>query len=230
MGLFLLPGYGLLGAFDGTKAATRTGLMVNMIPEKGLAYARITFLISYVGLVFITEITYGREYGIWRGGPQSAKGKSLNHLPQFLKELDIALPAIALADTGKDLQHLLYAFPAGVALTAGFLFEKIQEIAGHIHHTGVLVHYNHPAGPHDRPNLCQFVKINPQIQILLRDTSAGRASGLDRLESFLFWDTPSDIKDDGTQGGAHGDFHKARVDHLAHQREYLGPLAAPGAD
>jgi len=64
VGLFLLPGYGLLRAFDGAKAATRTGLMVNMILEKGLAYARITLFISYVGLVFITEITYGRNHGI----------------------------------------------------------------------------------------------------------------------------------------------------------------------
>ena len=48
-------------------------------------------------------------------------------------------------DIGQDLQHPLDPFAAGIALAARFLFEKVQKIARHIDHAGVLVHHDHAA-------------------------------------------------------------------------------------
>ena len=51
------------------------------------------------------------------------------------------------------------------------------------------------------------------------DTPAERPSGLNRLEFLVFRNTTPNVEDDFTESDAHGDFHKARVVHLAGESE-----------
>ena len=75
----------------------------------------------------------------------------------------------------------------------------------------VLVHDDQAAGAHHGADGDQVVVVDRDIDLLSRDTAAGRAAGLGRLELLAVRDAAADLLDDFAQGGAHGDFHQAGV-------------------
>ena len=87
-----------------------------------------------------------------------------------------------------------------------------------------------PPEPIIEPICDEVVVIDRRIQILGRDTAAGRTAGLGCLELLAVRDAAADLLHDLPQGGAHGHFHQAGVMDLAAQSEYLGTLALLGAD
>ncbi len=93
---------------------------------------------------------------------------------------------------------MLDPFTAGIALTTRFFFEKIEKISGHIHHAGILVHDNHTAGAHHGADFRQLIKVDAQIQVLFRDTSARRTAGLNRFELLLFGYSAADVINNGS--------------------------------
>ncbi len=133
-------------------------------------------------------------------------------------------------DAGQDLQHPLTADPAGNTFPAGFGLGKFQKELGKLHHTGIFIDHDHPAGTHYRAHFLQRVKINFHIEVLRRDTPAQRASGLNGLKALVLENSPADIKDDFAQGDSHGDLHQTGVVHLAGQSKNSGPRTTSGSD
>src|SRR3990172_7217527 len=113
---------------------------------------------------------------------------------------------------------------AGNALSTGFSLGKIQKIMGYVYHTGILIHYNHPAGPHHRPCLSETLIIHRQIQQLFRDASPGRSAGLDCLKCLTLWYATPYLVNKLPQGNAHRYFHKPGVVYLSHEGKYLSTL------
>ncbi|MNP71911.1 hypothetical protein D3C76_1683650 [compost metagenome] len=60
--------------------------------------------------------------------------------------------------------------------------------------------------------------------MLLSQTAAGRAAGLDSLEFFASGNTAANLKNNLTQRNTHRDLNQAGIHHLAAKREYFGAL------
>ena len=78
------------------------------------------------------------------------------------------------------------------------------------------------------PMADQVVIVDRNIEMLSRDTSAGRTAGLCRLELLAVRDAAADLFDYLTERGSHGNLHQTGVVDLAAQREYLGALGLLG--
>lgn len=65
MGSLFFSGDSLFRAFYSTQGATVAKSRVNEIFEKIPAHAGRTFLIKYMGLVFISKVAQGTEHRIW---------------------------------------------------------------------------------------------------------------------------------------------------------------------
>ena len=91
-----------------------------------------------------------------------------------------------------------------------------------IHHTVILIHDNESAGTHHGADGEQVIIVNRDIEVLSRDTSAGRSAGLCCLELLAVWNAAADLVNNGAQCGSHGNFHKTGVVDLAAQGKYFG--------
>ena len=136
---------------------------------------------------------------------------------------------VRLGDALQDLVHAARALPAGDALAAGLLGGESQEVLGHVHHAGVLVHDHQAPGAHHGPDGLEALVVDPGVQVLRRDAAAGGAAALHGFEGLAPGDAPAYLEDDLPQGRAHGHLHQAGVLHLAGQGEHLGALGGRGA-
>ena len=62
-----------------------------------------------------------------------------------------------------------------------------------IHHAGVFIHDDHPAGAHHRAGLGELVKVDRQVQKLFRDAAARRSAGLHGFELLAAGDAAADL-------------------------------------
>ena len=93
-----------------------------------------------------------------------------------------------------DFQHPVDPDSAGNTLAAGFVLEEIQEIFGHIHHAGSVVHDHHAARTDHGAGFGKGVEIHRQIEQAYRQTSARRAAGLYRLDRFSVVGPATDVE------------------------------------
>ncbi|VTR63828.1 hypothetical protein DESC_100024 [Desulfosarcina cetonica] len=177
------------------------------------------------GLVLLAEEPQRAENRAVGGAAQGAQGGFPGDLAQILEQFDIPGPALVLAQPVHDFEHLPHAFPAGHAFAAGFLAQKVQEGAGHLHHAGVFVQNQHAAGPHGGAETGEGVKIQGRVQEVLGNAAAHGTAEVHRLELLVSRNAAADIEDDLPQRGSHGHFHHGRVLDMAGDRDQLGPFA-----
>ncbi len=126
--------------------------------------------------------------------------------------------------------HLFEPFPAGHALPARFIHQEVYEVLCHIHHARILIHDDHAAGAHYAPYFLQAVVVHGHVYPAHWDAPAGGPPGLNRLQTLVFLDPPSNVIDDLAKGNAHGNFYQTGISYLTHQGEYLGSLTCGGSN
>ena len=186
-------------------------------------------LVVDVRLVFMAELLNGGKHRVGRGLAQAAQGRGLDVLRQVFQPLDIAVLALAFANAVEDFQHAARADAAGGALAAAFIHGEIQEEAGDVHHTVVLVHDDHAAGAHHGAGRDQVVIVHGGVEHVRGQAAARGAAGLHGLERLAAGNAAADFVNDLAQRGAHRHFHKAGVVDFAAQGEHLRALGALGA-
>src|SRR5699024_6534017 len=107
---------------------------------------------------------------------------------------------------------------------AGLFHGEFQEELGDVHHTVILIHNDQTAGTHHGTDGKQVVIVNGDVEMLSRNTSAGRTAGLCRLEFLSVGNSAADLLDNLPQGGSHRDLHQTGIVNLSAQSEYLGSL------
>ena len=100
-------------------------------------------------VVLGAEVAQRGKDRVGRRLPQPAQGRNLDLRGQLLQHGDVLLLALALGDAGEDLEHPLRPDAAEGALPARLALDEGEEVAGHVHHAGGLVHDDHAAGAHD---------------------------------------------------------------------------------
>ena len=231
-GFFLLAGDRLCRAPSAAHVAAGAGLGVDLVVEQRLADARRAVLVADVRLVLVAEVAEGGQHRVGRGGAQRAERGLLHHHRP-------APPAVSMSPSRPRPWQMsvrmssicLEPFAAGRALAAGLVFQEVEEVAGDVHHAGVLVHDDHAAGAHHRaqPSVSSS-KSTGRSRSCSGMQPPGRPAGLHGLERFLLRDAAADVEDDLAQGHAHRHLDQAGVLHLADQREDLGALAVLRAD
>ena len=108
--------------------------------HQGRAHTGGTFLVPDVRNVFIAEMPDGGQHRVRRRLPQAAQRGILDLVAEIDQPLDVTFFAFAFADAVEDLQHALGAHAARHALAARLVLDKVQEVARHVDHAGVLVH------------------------------------------------------------------------------------------
>src|SRR5512139_347120 len=116
------------------------------------------------------------------------------------------------------------------ALAAGFLLGKVEEIAGHVHHAGIFVHYHHAAGAHHRSRLSQRIKVDWRVEEAFWETAAGGASDLHRLKGLLVGDSAAYVENERPETCSHGNLYKSGVPDVSDHRKNRGTGTARGAD
>ncbi len=164
-------------------------------------------------LVLVPEIAERGEHRIGGTLPEPAEGGLLynsgqvfqfhHHLEPHQVLLFSCHRGVGRDDLLEDFVHSLGPFPAGDALSAGFIRGKGEKILGHIDHTGVFIHDHDSARAHHRSDLFERVVVDFGIEILGRNTAA-------------------DVVDDLPEGDPHRHFYQARVVDLPGKGEHLG--------
>jgi hypothetical protein len=81
------------------------------------------------------DIVQGRA-----GGLAEAAVRHLNQVfAQVGKHVQVSEVAFAVGNVGQDFESALGTDAAGIAFTAAFVAEEIEEDAGHIDHAGILI-------------------------------------------------------------------------------------------
>ena len=168
-----------------------------------------------MGLVLIAEVFQSGEHWIGSGLSQAAHGGLLQRFRQLLQQVQIAGDAFALGDALQDLQHPLGAHPAGEAFAAALVPDEVHEVAGGVHHAGVLVHDDEAAGTDDGAQRRQGLIVHRGVQVLPGEAAAGGAAGLDSLEALASGDAAADDVENVAQGDTHRHFHETGVVDLA---------------
>ena len=98
--------------------------------------------------IFIAEVFQRRKNRVWSCLSETAHGAVLDLAGQFFQEFDVAIFSLAFCDSFQDLQHSLGPDTTVVALTAGFVSRKVQEVSCHIYHASIFIHDDQTAGTH----------------------------------------------------------------------------------
>ena len=112
------------------------------------------------------------------------------------------------------------------AFAARFFRQEGDEVAGDIHHAGLIVHDDHSARTHHGSRFRQAVEIDRHVEVGFGQAAAGRSAGLHCLELSSSGNASADIEDDLAQRNPHRDFDQAGVVDFSDHRENLGPAAS----
>src|SRR5262249_28260920 len=96
-------------------------------------------------------------------------------------------------------------------------------------HAVVFVHDNHAARTHDGAQLRQAFVVDWRVEHLAGDATAGRSSGLHRLNAAAVEPASADVVNERLDGWAHPHFDHAAVVDFAHERKGLGSRALGAA-
>ena len=206
------------------KRTSLTFIRINLIVKKILTDACRTFFIHDMRNIFLSEIPQRGEHGIGGRLSQRAERTGFQVIAQLFQPVQIFHLRLPFCNLFQNLQHTPCSDPAGRTFSAGFVYCKLQEKLGNIHHTGVLIHNDQAAGTHHRTYGDQIIVVYGHIQMFRRNTSAGRASGLGRLELLPAGNASADLFHDLPQCSSHGDLHQTGVVDLSAQSEYFGSL------
>ena len=143
---------------------------------------------------------------------------------KLLELVDILHLALAGCDLIEYLKQSLGTYTARSTLTAGLVNGELKVELGDIHHTGILVHNDKSARAHHRAKSYEVIIVDRSVDILSRDTSAGRTACLCSLELLAVWYAAADLLDNFTQGSTHRYLNKTYVCDLTAQSEYLCTL------
>ena len=124
-------------------------------------------------------------------------------------------------------EHFEQAFCADAArrtFAAGFVYGKIEEELGNIHHTVVLVHYYESARAHHTAYRRKIVVVNGSIHKRSRYASARGAACLSSLKLFAAGYAAAYLLNYFAESCTHGDFDKSRIFDFAAESEYLCSL------
>ena len=97
-----------------------------------------------MGFILISKVTDGGEDGVGSSLSQTAKGAASDYLTELYQQLNVPGLACTFGDIVQNPKHLLCSQPAGEALAAGLPPGEVEEVTGHIHHAGILIHHHHP--------------------------------------------------------------------------------------
>ena len=145
-----------------------------LIRDECFAGCSRTLLVVNMIFIFIAEVFQRRKNRVWSCLSETAHGAVLDLSCQFFQEFDVAIFSLAFCDSFQDLQHSLGPDTTVVALSAGFVSRKVQEVSCHIYHASILIHYDHTAGSYDSTCLVDIFVRYRRVDQLSRDTSAGR--------------------------------------------------------
>ena len=102
--LHILTG-GNLGHVSGNIDSRRTGMLTRRYHE-GVAHGGRTFLLPYVGFIFVPEVLKSGEDGVGAGLPQAAKGAFLDRFGYGKQSVHVLFTPFALSNSGQYFQHL----------------------------------------------------------------------------------------------------------------------------
>ena len=207
-----------------TDPAALTDIRIDLNLDQLLTYARRTFLIYNVCDIFVSVVSQRAEDRIRRRLAESAESGSLDILCQSLETVDIFQFASSLRNLCQNLQHSLRTDSARRTLSAGFIHGEFQEEFCDVDHTVIFVHDDQSAGAHHGTESGKVIVCHRRIDMRCRNTAAGRAARLSRLEFLAAGNTSADIIDNFTQRGTHFDFHQTCIDDLSAYGEYLRSL------
>ncbi len=177
-----------------------------------------------MSLKLLTEITDGGKHGIGSGLPQTAMGGFLDMFSKLFEVVDILDRSLATDDPVKNIEHHFHSDPAGNALSTGFVDGEVREKPGRINHAGQIVHDHESAGTHHRSCIIQGVEVHFRVQKEGGQARSGRPANLHSLILPFIKNSSSDIKDNLSQGCAHGDFDQPNILHGACQGKHFGSL------
>ena len=168
--------------------------LVYLIIEEPFADTRGAFLIVYVGFVLVSKIPQSAQNRVGRSAAECAKREIIHSIRDPFKSFYIAVFTLTATNCLQYTEKMFYPFPARYALAAGLLLKKFKKIPGDVHHTCILIHYDHAAGAHHGTGFREVFEIHGKVQKRFRDTTTGRSSGLYRLEFFLLKYSAADIE------------------------------------
>ncbi len=96
-------------------------------------------------LVLLPEIFQGRKDRIGCRPAKCTQGGCLDLLTEILELVQVLGHALSFRYPGENIEHLLCAFSAGNALSAGFALGELEEELGSINHTVCFVKHNKAA-------------------------------------------------------------------------------------
>ena len=123
--------------------------MLSGTGAQGLADMGGAFFLCNMLLVLLVEPLEGADDGKGSALAQTAQRVLADELGDLLQLVQVLHGTLAGHDALQNLQHSFGADAAGGALAAALPLGKAHEEAGHLHHTGVLVHDHQAAGAHD---------------------------------------------------------------------------------
>ena len=123
----------------------------------------------------MAEVAQGAEHRVGGRLAQAAEAGVLDHIAERLELMQVGPCPDALTDPLQEPVELDRAGAAGDALAAGFVHAEFHEEPGHVDHARVLVHDDHAAGAHDRPDLGQRLVIDGRVEERRRGCSRRRA-------------------------------------------------------
>ena len=182
MRLAYIAHYGVRRTVLGAQVAADAQLRVDTVGKKSLALFRPALAVADMLQIFVIEIVQCGEHRVRRCLPQAAECSVLYHLAEGGQRLQIIFRTAAFGYFIENLEKSLVPDAAWGAFPAGFFDCKIQIESRYRNHTVILVHHDHSAGTHHGAFGQETVEVYRNIQMLLRQTSAGRTSGLHGLE------------------------------------------------
>ena len=223
-------GDGVHRAVTCTLRAADTFIRIDPVTKQALTYTSRAFLVIYVSKILVTEISHRRHNRIGRGLAETTQGAVLDRIGNFCHKVEILFLALTLGDTFEDFLNLRHTFTACGTFTAGLFTAEVHEETSNLYHAGILTHNNKSAGTDDGSNFLDGIEVKRKIQMIFRQTAAGRTADLDGFEFSAILQAAADIINDLSQRGSEWNLDQTGTVDGAGKRECLGAGAALGAD
>src|SRR5512135_1363950 len=128
-----------------------------------------------MGLILLSKVTKGAQNRIGCALAQRAEGRLFHLLSELFKELDVSLAASPPADPPENFLHPFGLDPAIGTFSTNLAQAKIDKIAGHLHHAGLIIRYDHAARAHASAELRNSVIVDGGVEMLRGNKTAGQS-------------------------------------------------------